>query len=39
MNQWEKAYNTYNKVLEINPNNAEARKWRDDSFNKWKSGQ
>jgi len=39
MSDWENAYNTYNKVLEIDPGNSEARKWRDDSFSKWKSGQ
>ncbi len=31
---WDKAYQYYNKVLELDPNNAEAIKWRDDSYQK-----
>ncbi len=33
-NRFAKSYEYYGKVLELNPNNSEAKRWRDDSYNK-----
>ena len=33
-NRFDRAYECYNKVLELNPNHSEAKRWRDDSYQK-----
>ena len=38
-NQFDKAYEYYNKVLELDPGNTEAKKWRDDSYQKMNKQQ
>ena len=36
-NEWSKAYESYDKVLKINPDNKDAVKFKNDSYEKMKN--